>query len=992
MASGLNANFHTVAITDSLNCQAFTFVQVLQPGILKIDSVAVRAVNCFGDNNGTASLFVSGGTTPYSYLWNDPLMQTTKQAANLVTGFYSVTVTDYRGCSLSNNAFVPSPPVLNASFMGIVPERCFGSCDGGASVTASGGTPQYTTFWNTPGVPDGAFNPANLCAGSYAVTVQDAKGCQRILPFDLQPGVPILVNLSGVPPSCSGESNGIISNNSVGGQGTLQYLWSNGATTANLQNLACGTYTVTVTDANNCTRTASFNLVCPPPLLISSVSVTPSGCFGAASGTATVVVQGGTGTLEYAWNTLPIQTTATATGLINGLFTVTVTDANGCSATATANVGQASAIQNSFSVSHVTCYNGTNGSITANPSGGTPGYTYNWSHGNNQNPAVGLAAGNYTVTISDANGCSLVANAPPVVQPTSPLDATLTQTLRACSGQNNSSANVAGFGSNGPPYTYLWDNGQTTPDVTGLSTGDHFVTITDILGCATTKALSIAELQPINLTLAPVLPACNGLSNGLLAVNSISGGAGNGIILNYSFSWSLPGAQNSSVLDMIPGNTLYRVTATDLQGCTGSTEFFLAQPAKMFPEYTLQGASCYGSRDGNIRITNVLNANGSVSYNWSNGSSSNILSNQQAGTYTVTISDGAGCTITLTESITQPPEINISLSGTQLECTNEANGSIQAAISGGMPPYLYAWNTGATGSSLSNLSPGMYVLTVRDASNCLSTDSLRINRPDSIVLTTEKTSPSCYEYKDGRIKVQVTGGQPPYRYQINGGVLGGNNTFIGLGAGPYSITIRDAGGCGATLQDTLTQPEEVLVSITPDTTIRLGQALTLTASAILGVGQSGFTWDPVLTDSINCLDPDLCDRVFIKPHLSNIYQVVATDENGCTGSNRVSVTVEKIRDIYVPTGFSPDGNQANDRLVVHGDPTQVLAVRLFRVFDRWGSLVFEDRDFSVNDATRGWDGLMNGKSCDPGVFVWYLEVVFIDGFTDSLRGQTTLIR
>jgi gliding motility-associated-like protein len=184
----------------------------------------------------------------------------------------------------------------------------------------------------------------------------------------------------------------------------------------------------------------------------------------------------------------------------------------------------------------------------------------------------------------------------------------------------------------------------------------------------------------------------------------------------------------------------------------------------------------------------------------------------------------------------------------------------------------------------------------------------------------------------------------------------------------------------------------VLVSITPDTTIRLGQALTLTASAILGVGQSGFTWDPVLTDSINCLDPDLCDRVFIKPHLSNIYQVVATDENGCTGSNRVSVTVEKIRDIYVPTGFSPDGNQANDRLVVHGDPTQVLAVRLFRVFDRWGSLVFEDRDFSVNDATRGWDGLMNGKSCDPGVFVWYLEVVFIDGFTDSLRGQTTLIR
>ncbi|MFZ4476851.1 MAG: SprB repeat-containing protein, partial [Saprospiraceae bacterium] len=178
-ATNLNANFHTVAITDAANCQAFTFVQVLQPGILKIDSVTVKSVDCFGENNGRAGIYLSGGTQPFTYKWSDPAGQTTKQAVNLTAGLYTVTVTDFHGCSIVNSAVIPSPTDLTVSVSNLTGEKCAGVCAGTATITATGGTPQYNVQWSTPVVPPGTFAANNLCAGAYSITVQDSKGCSK---------------------------------------------------------------------------------------------------------------------------------------------------------------------------------------------------------------------------------------------------------------------------------------------------------------------------------------------------------------------------------------------------------------------------------------------------------------------------------------------------------------------------------------------------------------------------------------------------------------------------------------------------------------------------------------------------------------------------------------------------------------------------------------------------------------------------------------------
>lgn len=368
------------------------------------------------------------------------------------------------------------------------------------------------------------------------------------------------------------------------------------------------------------------------------------------------------------------------------------------------------------------------------------------------------------------------------------------------------------------------------------------------------------------------------------------------------------------------------------------------------------------------------------------------IENLPAGNYTLTIQDAKGCIELDTVTVTEPAPLSVAFAVTPLVCSNDSNAIITASVQGGTPEYSLQWSNGAAGAQISNLGPGVYRLDISDQNGCTLSDSVVIIRPDALTIQTESTDPQCFGGKDGRIRLLVSGGQPPLRYSVDDGPFGGSSTFIGLGAGNYTFRVKDGKGCITTVQASLGQPPAVDVSVGLDTSIVLGDSILLTAEVSNAFGMVEYEWRSYLVENFICADTPECSMIWAKPYQTNTYRVIVTDENGCQGEARVKVEVNKPRGVYIPTGFSPNGDLNNDLLVVYGKSRQIRNVLDFRVYDRWGELVYQDKNFSVNDETRGWDGLFRDKECDPGVYVWYVEVEYEDGYIESMKGDVTLIR
>jgi len=992
-AAGLNANFHTVFVRDSNNCEAVTLVQVLQPSQLILDSVAVKSVTCFGLNNGTATVFTRGGTTPYAYTWNDAQAQTTKKAQNLAAGTYTVTVTDANGCSVVATAIITAPAQLIVGITNITHETCAGACNGGAMVQASGGSGVYNYLWNNPNVPIGTQTAANLCPGQYTVTVQDNIGCTDTDEFVINNAPVIVIQFISTAPACAGLLTGSLQSTVTGGAPAYQYNWSTGFSGGpNLQNVGCGIYSVTITDSLGCTKTASDTIVCPTVIQIGSIVPQVVACFGESNGQITVQAQGGSGQLSYIWSDPAAQTGTTATGLPAGTYTVTVTDTNGCTNSASAVVMQPLALGISFVKTDITCFNGSDGTLTATASGGNSNYAYTWNIPQTGPQITNLSAGAYTVTVTDAQGCTASATSPVVGQPATDISVAVIQTTLSCFGGQTGEAAATASGGNGGPFTYSWNNGQSGPAATNLGLGTYTVTATDAKGCSVFQNIGIQQFDSIQVNAAFAPPSCFGVQDAVAGINFVMGGAGGGDTLLYDYQWSIPNSPNATSVGNLAGNQTYFLTVTDQQGCSGVFNVYIPEPAQIILQTSQENVTCLGAADGVATLTGVQNAVGTVTYIWSTGPGGTEITGLSTGFYTVTATDANGCTAMATFELKEPAVLGAAFDVTQLLCTNDQNAAIGTMVQGGTPDYIYQWSNGATSANLQNLGPGAYSVTITDKNGCTLTGLVDIAKPDSMMLQTEGIDPKCFGDANGRLKVSASGGKLPYRYSINGDAFGGSSTFIALTAGTYTLQAIDANGCIATAIAVLNQPLPVEVDAGPDTTIILGQSVLLSADVFNAFGTVVYAWRSALVETFMCVDSSLCNEILVTPPYSNTYIISVVDERGCRAEASVKVFVEKPRGVYVPTGFSPDGNGDNDLLVVHGKSAQIREVSMFRLFDRWGELLYEDSHFPVNDMGRGWDGRFRGKDCDPGVYVWHVEVEYIDGYTEALSGNTTLIR
>jgi hypothetical protein len=838
-------------------------------------------LTCNGVCTGSATVVASGGTSPYSYSWS-PAGGTGATATSLCATNYTVTITDAASSSITKTFTITQPPAIVITPISQTNIACFGGNSGAAQVTASGGTGALSYNW-TPGNPtgDGTGSVTGLTAQVYTVTVTDANLCAATRTFNITQPPALVTSGSQNNVSCFGGSNGSATVTVTGGVPTYSYNWTPGNPSGDGTNAVTGltaqTYTVTVTDANGCQITRTFNITQPPTPVSGTTVVTNVSCFGSSNGAINLTPTGGTG--PYTFNWLPSgPTTEDRTGLVAGTYTVQITDVNGCTGTVTTSVTQpTSPVSGTTVVTNVSCFGGSNGAINLTPNGGTGPYTFNWlPSGPTTEDRTGLVAGTYTVQITDVNGCTSTVTAS-VTQPTSPVSGTTVVTNVACFGGSNGAINLTPTGGTGP-YTFNWlPSGPTTEDRTGLVAGTYTVVVTDVNGCTGTVTASVTQPStPVSGTTVVTNVACFGGSNGAINLTP-TGGTG-----PYTFNWLPSGPTTEDRTGLVAGT--YTVVVTDVNGCTGTVTASVTQPSTPVSGTTVvTNVACFGGSNGAINLT-PTGGTGPYTFNWlPSGPTTEDRTGLVAGTYTVVVTDVNGCTGTVTASVTQP---STPVSGTtvvtNVACFGGSNGAINLTPTGGTGPYTFNWlPSGPTTEDRTGLVAGTYTVQITDVNGCTGTVTASVTQPTSPVSgTTVVTNVACFGGSNGAINLTPNGGTGPYTFNwLPSGPTTEDRT--GLVAGTYTVQITDVNGCTSTVTASVTQPTSPVSGTRVVTNVSCfggsNGAINLTPSG--GTGPYTFNWLPS--------GPTTEDRTGL---VAGTYTVIITDVNGCTGTVTASVT------------------------------------------------------------------------------------------------------
>jgi hypothetical protein len=805
---------------------------------------------CFGIPGGSATVVATGGTQPYMYEWDTGATSAT--ISGIPAGTYSVTVTDAMGSSEVGTVTVNQPPLLTVTLQA---ETC--SAPFSITATGMGGVPPYEYIWST-----GATGPTitGLSPGTYCVTVTDQNLCGAFncITLDIEPlSVAVVAN----PVSCPNGDDGQVTATASGGTPPYSFLWSNGATTATQQNLAPGSYTVTVTDANNCMATAVGTVSSPPPISVNLNPTHPT-CNGSTNGSVSVVASGGTPPYSYLWSTGATGTTIS--GLGEGDYSVTVTDANGCPAVGQVTLLSVSNLMVGALGTPETCPGFNDGFATASANFGVMPYTYAWSNGGSTQVLTNLAPGSYTVTVTDAVGCTGSATA--VVNPATPfvLDVVATNVTTCGAVDGTVTANVV---SGNPPYTYLWSTGATSSSISGLGGGTYSVTVTSAGGCMATGSATVSVPPDVSVQVMATPEVCPGESNGT-AIAIPSGGTP-----PFNFLWST-GATSQSI-NSLPAGT-YFVTVTDVNLCQAVGMVTINQPAEITVVLNAPVIDCAGASAGSIAAT-VSGGTSPYIYMWSTGATTPSISGLTAGTYGLTVTDANGC-VYIDDAIivSELPQLEIDFDISHIICVDDPIGAVTANVTGGTPPYSYQWSTGATGSSISGLPAGMYSLTVTDANGCEATGVALVEQIPGLVVDIETTDVSCPGDMDGTASAVITGGTGPFTYVWNTGATG--QTITGLAPGVYSVTATDASGCSGEASATVGEPDAIDLSVSGvDATCEGASDGQATVTAAGGTPPYSYAWSNGATGAT------------ATGLAAGTYTATVTDDNGCEAEASVDI-------------------------------------------------------------------------------------------------------
>ncbi|TSJ38989.1 gliding motility-associated C-terminal domain-containing protein [Fluviicola chungangensis] len=730
--TGLNTGNYNLVVTDNNGCTAslgpINVGQNTGP-VINTTNMVVTGTTC-GTNNGSIT-GISATGTGLTYNWNTGAFSTL-DITGLTSGNYNLVVTDNNGCTASVGPIAigaSTAPVINSGALVITDAHCGQSNGAIAGLSVSGGQPAYTYNWNS-----GAYSTLNLNAipaGNYNLTVTDNLGCTASAgPFTVNDIAGPVINTSNIvitDETCAGN-DGSITGITASGTGTLTYNW-NLVPSASLDhtNLAGGTYALAVSDAFGCNAVAGpFNVGLSPGPAINTTNMVVTGTTcGANNGSITGITATGTG-LTYQWNGVS-SATLDQTNLASGNYTLVVTDAGNCTSTfGPVSIGASSSpVINSASIAITDAHCGqSTGAISGlSVSGGQPAYTYNWNAGAyNTLNLSNIPAGTYNLQVTDNLGCT--ANAGPftvnaIAGPT--LNATNVQVTAETCALNDGT--ISGLTTTGTGLTYTW-NGVASPTLnqTNLAPGTYNVVVSDGFGCSVNGGpFTVNAVVPLSLNQGSLVITPTGCVGNTGAINGLQIAGG----INPTVSWTNTSATTLDISNLGAGS--YTITVSDDQNCSVQQTFNVGTTSGL----TINTNNAVISNDncavGSGSIFGITISGGTVpySYSWNSSPVQNTLnaSSLATGNYTLTVTDNSGCQASTTLFVGVVPPSTIDQANVVV--TNEScvgnNGTISGIQVSGNAPFTYSWTgTPLTSLNLTNLTAGVYTLTLTDGNGCVT--------------------------------------------------------------------------------------------------------------------------------------------------------------------------------------------------------------------------------------------------------------------------------
>lgn len=1010
--SELCAGRYSVLVRDTSGCAKDTFFEINEPAI-ELDAIPDAIMASCNSNDGQARLVVSGGMSPYTFNWADDPGDTDNTLENVLPGIYDVTVTDDLGCSIESSVEVESGAELEIEARINQNLECDGSGTGEMeAVIVSSSAANHGFIWSDEnntvlaGTPTLEFTGP----GTYIINVMAVgNDCEATDTIIIDPIPGINFDISSQAASCAEASDGSINiENFSGGVAPYDCIWAdNTIDSCNPTNLAPGIYMVTIIDADNCETDTFVEIEFNDIDIDLDIVVRLASCPGENDASISLEnISGGTAPYVCEWEQAGISS-CNPIGLSAGTYNFSIIDANGCRKDSFAVINSIPAgITYQLDISNPEC-GGDPGSIEIlNLDGPNPPIMVNWSvPGASGLSASNLSAGEVSISFEDSRGCTADTSVV-LINEDGSFQLTIDATPPDCAvGLDNGTISFPGFDSvNG---VCEWGDPELNAQnctLIGLAPGIYNVTLTDINGCQKDTFVDLQVSERLEIELTNIMDvSCFGLNNGF-ATASVVNNPLNAASLN--FFWSNPDDDGTGLSDDASQlgsgtNTVYAFDGL----CTSDTiNFEINEPEQIRLNESISEINdvlCNGDCSGSVQLAAEGGTPGTSGYSflWPDGFTGSGRSDLCAGLYEVSVTDENQCESVL-DILVGEPEIllaEVDSSNTVLiSCGNDNTGVLAINAEGGCGAYNFSWPGNiSNGPVASMLSPGSYTVTVTDACDCSSTVSFTFDA--SVPISSEAIIPDMPLCAGDQVCIgieSVSGGTGQnYTYSINFGSRIPIDSCIMVGPGNYTLLVFDSAGCSDQLEVSVDSPPAFDVNLGDDITLDLGDnQTTVTAELIGGVSPFEYFWDSEA--DLECANQD-CSTVNVSPFAFTPLSVLVNDANGCIAEDQINIDIKAERNVYLPNVFNPNSLPPNDKFMILTG-RGVSEILSFRIFDRWGNLVFEKTNFPPTDNTEeGWDGRRGSQGnseVEQGVYVYTAEIRFVDDVVINYSGEITVIR
>jgi len=1003
-ASNLNTGNYSVTITDNLGCKDTLTFSVLTPPKGVFVGYTKTDIKCNGQNTGNITLNVTAINPISTYTWS-PNVSSTSTATNLAAGVYRVTVLDNKGCQDTATITLTQPPPM-VDTTKTYDVRCFGQDGGYIDVKMSGGTRPYTYLWSTlPAQTDSIAK--NLTAGSYSLTVTDSNSCVYTLSRNItQPTQPLQATFNFDTLKCFGDTTAFLQINLSGGTPGYFYEWSTDTSfignTPRVDNLGTGVYYIKGSDINGCAIFDTFFVDQPDDYKhpsFTAVNVCRDKPLQFINTTDTL---GGVASLTWSWSfgdggMDSIYSPSHAYAVADTFSVKLIANTNGCRDSITKTVRTFFVPIANFSLADVCQKDSVMILNSSNIGGGNMAYSWdfdNGSTGTQSAPSFKLkyaTPGYYTLrlTLTSDSLCTDTLSRVVHIKKSYVADFIASKVCEQDSTVFINTTDTTG----GVALAWAWNYGDnTTASVFQqnkiYASGGTYPVQLHLLsaeGCSdsTTKNVRVnfkptASFNTTNgcLGLQTIFNNTTTIGGGSSSYSWDYGDGSTGILAAHTYTAInqytvvLTATSDSACVDTAIRNvSTYEVPVANFRAdsvCKGTTTAFIDQTNS--GTFTIHTWTWNFGDNGQSGVQNPL-------HTYANASSYNVQ---------LIVNTTNNCADTVVKSVTvnELPAIKSVLQNES--CFGAKDGAINITPIKGKSPFLYAWQPNSTVEDQLNISAGKYAVLYTDANGCVGYDTFVITSPEEIFIDPFTNDVICFGESNGVIRIDAYGGVAPLSYLWSNGAT---NTFLqNLKSGNYSLTVRDANGCTKDTLFVINQPNPLAVNILVPDTLELGESIVLNATTQTNGGNISYAWSPA--NGLSCTD---CENPTASPFKNTVYTLVITDDSGCKASSKVTVYVAGEHVLYVPNAFTPNEDYTNDKFNGYTKGYKNFSLT---IFNRWGEKVYETNlAGDNNDANKyGWDGVYKGELQPPGVYVFAVEVEYLDGFKTRQRGSVTLIR